>query len=62
MEERAPERRGYIKLGPFKTKIEDVWINGKFADMPIELEDRTLLDLGIHKIEEYEVDSGAFIQ
>ena len=59
MEERAPERRGYIKLGPFKTKIENAWINGKFADMPIELEDRTLLDLGIHKIEEYEVDSGS---
>lgn len=59
MEERAPEQRGYIKLGPFKSKIEDVWISGKFADMPIELEDRTLLDLGIHKIEDYEVDTGS---
>lgn len=59
MEERAPEQRGFIKLGPFRTKIDDVWISGKFADMPIELEDRTLLDLGIHKAEEYDVDTGS---
>jgi hypothetical protein len=47
-----------IKIGPFVSKITDAWISGSFKDMPIQLEDSFLLDMGILREDEYEAESG----
>lgn len=46
-----------VVLGPLTTQLDRTYISGLITHLPIKLEDTTLLDLGIHRPEDYTVDN-----